>query len=129
MVRSLFASSTIIVYAYFACIYLLITQGIQMLTNGLMDSKAGHYISIVAHSANLSQPCTAENVASLCSPAQVHITTSTGSIPGAPEIWTPPYYRHTAVVPMFSALERIHCTALPFLRMRCGLNFIILTRQ
>ena len=29
-----------------------------------------------------------KNVASLCSPAQVHI----GSIPEAPEIWIPPHY-------------------------------------
>ena len=32
-----------------------------------------------------------------------------GSIPEAPEIWIPPYYGHTAVVPTVSALEEIHC--------------------
>ena len=67
----------------------------------------------VTHHANISQPHTAmersENVASLCSPERIHITMPTGSIPEAPEIRIPPYYRHTAVAPMVSTLEGPHC--------------------
>ena len=55
-------------------------SSMMLRTPYLMDSKAGHY-NIVAHHANLFQPCTAmekyEIAASLCSPAQVHITTPT----------------------------------------------------
>ena len=55
----------------------------------IFDSKAGDY-NIVAHCANLSQPCTAmersENAVSLCSPAWVHITAPTWTILEVPEI-------------------------------------------
>ena len=44
--------------------------------------------------------------------AQLHITTPTRSIPEAPEIRIPPYYRQTAVMPMVSALEGFNCTTL-----------------
>ena len=75
-----------------------------------------HYINIVAHLANLSQPRTglqrSKNAASFCSPAREHITTPTRSIPEAPEIKIPPYYGHTVVVPMVFALEGFHCTAI-----------------
>ena len=80
-----------------------------------MGSKTGHYISIVAGRVNLSQRRTAteksENAALLSSPARVHITTPTGSIPEPPEIRIPPYYVHTAVVPTVSALKGFHCKA------------------
>ena len=49
-----------------------------------------------------------KNVASLCSPAQVHI----GSIPEAPEIWIPPHYWNTAVDLTLSNLEGFDCTDL-----------------
>ena len=49
-----------------------------------------------------------KNAASLCSPPQVHID----SIPETPEIWIPPYYWNTAVVPTVSKLEGFNCTDL-----------------
>ena len=67
-----------------------------------------------------------KNAASLCSPAQVHITTLTGSIlasypghearsiPEGPEMRIPPYYEHIAVVSMVSTLEGLHCIILKF---------------
>ena len=75
----------------------------------LVDSKAGHYINIVAHHPNFNlvrQQKDLKDVASLYSPARVHITTPTGSIPEAPEIRTPPYYGHTVVVQTVSGFER-----------------------
>ena len=32
------------------------------------------------------------------------------NIPGATEIWTPPYFRHAVVVSTISTLEAFHCT-------------------
>ena len=70
-------------------------------------------INIVNHCANLFQLCTAtersQKVASLCSPAQVHITMPTWSTPEAPEILILPYYRRSAVFPKVSSLEGLHC--------------------
>ena len=58
-----------------------------------VDSKTGHYSSIVGHRANLSQRCTAmEKAALLRSPAQVLITMSTKRLLEVLEIQIPPYY-------------------------------------
>ena len=85
-----------------------------------------NYINIVTHHTNISQPGMAtersENVASLCSPAWEHITTPPGSIPKAPEIWIPPYNRHTVVVPTVSSLEGLHCSLVPSWASTCTLT-------
>lgn len=54
-----------------------------------------------------------KNAASLFLSARVHITMLIGSIPEAPEIQIlciTLYYRPTAVVPIVSAFEGLHCT-------------------
>ena len=69
-----------------------------------MDSKARHYIHIVIHLVNLSQPRTATE--------RWFVVLISPSIQEAPELRIPPYYGHTAVVSTVSTLEGLRCISL-----------------